>query len=134
MAPTSPASPRGSVPGVSLLRRQLADTRPLAQPDFRRLWIANIVTVIGAQLSIVAVPQQVFQITGSSAYVGLTGAFALVPLIVFGLWGGALADALDRRTLLMVTTTGLIVTSALFWMQAAAGNQNVWLVMGLLAV
>lgn len=98
------------------------------------MWIANIVTVIGAQLSIVAVPQQVFQITGSSAYVGLTGVFALVPLIVFGLWGGALADALDRRKLLMVTTTGLIATAVLFWLQAAAGNENVWLVMVLLAV
>lgn len=117
-----------------MFRRQLADTRPLQQPDFRRLWIANIVTVIGAQLSIVAVPQQVFQITGSSAYVGLTGVFALVPLIVFGLWGGALADALDRRKLLMVTTAGLIVTAVLFWLQAAAGNENVWLVMVLLAV
>lgn len=122
------------MPGVSVFRRQLADTRPLQQPDFRRLWIANIVTVIGAQLSIVAVPQQVFQITGSSAYVGLTGVFALVPLIVFGLWGGALADALDRRKLLMVTTTGLIATAVLFWLQAAAGNENVWLVMVLLAV
>ena len=91
-------------------------------------------TVIGAQLSIVAVPQQVFEITRSSAYVGLTGVFALVPLIVFGLWGGALADALDRRKLLMLTTTGLIVTAVLFWLQAAAGNQNVWLVMILLAV
>ena len=125
---------RGSVHEVSVFRRQLADTRPLREPHFRRLWVANIVTVIGAQLSIVAVPQQVFQITGSSAYVGLTGVFALVPLIVFGLWGGALADALDRRKLLMVTTSGLIVTAVLFWLQAAAGNQNVWLVMGLLAV
>ncbi|MBB1013135.1 MFS transporter, partial [Dietzia kunjamensis] len=115
------------------MRRQLADTRPLRQPDFRRLWLANIVTVIGAQLSIVAVPQQVFEITRSSAYVGLTGVFALVPLVVFGLWGGALADALDRRRLLMVTTTGLIVTSLLFWAQAAAGNRNVWVVMMLLS-
>ncbi|GAA4259871.1 MFS transporter [Dietzia aurantiaca] len=126
--------PRGSVPGVSVFRRQLADTRPLSEPAFRRLWLANIVTVIGAQLSIVAVPQQVFQITGSSAYVGLTGVFALVPLIMFGLWGGALADALDRRRLLMITTLGLIATAVLFWLQAAAGNQNVWLVMVLLAV
>lgn len=125
---------RSSLPRVSVLRRQLADTRPLRQPDFRRLWLANIVTVIGAQLSIVAVPQQVFEITRSSAYVGLTGVFALVPLVVFGLWGGALADALDRRRLLMVTTTGLIVTSLLFWAQAAAGNRNVWVVMMLLSV
>lgn len=116
------------------LRRLLADTRPLAQPDFRRLWLANVVTVIGAQLTVVAVPQQVFEITRNSAYVGLTGAFALVPLVAFGLWGGALSDALDRRRLLLVTTCGLVLSTLAFWAQAAAGNRNVWLVMGLLSV
>src|SRR5262245_34597275 len=72
--------------------------------------------------------------TGSSAYVGLTGLFGLVPLVVFGLWGGALADALDRRTVLISTTVGLIATSAAFWLQAAAGHSNVWLLLGLFAV
>ncbi len=119
---------------MSALRGILADTTPLKTPAFRRLWLANIVTVIGAQLSIVAVPQQVFQITLSSAYVGLTGVFALVPLIVFGLWGGALADVMDRRTLLMITTCGLIGTSALFWLQAFLDLNNVWIILVLLAV
>jgi MFS family permease len=111
-----------------------ADTRPLRNEHFRRLWLANIVTVIGAQLTVVAVPAQIYAMTGSSAYVGLTGVFGLVPLIVFGLWGGALADAMDRRTLLMITTIGLIVTSGCFWAQAAFGLQNVWLLLGLFAV
>ena len=105
---------------AAALRGLLADTRPLANPHFRRLWLANIVTVVGAQLTVVAVPAQIYADTGSSAYVGLTGVFGLVPLVVFGLWGGALADAMDRRTLLVITTVGLIVTSALFWAQAAA--------------
>lgn len=116
------------------MRRFLADTRPLKVPDYRRLWTANIITVIGAQLTVVAVPAQIYADTGSSAYVGLTGVFGLVPLIVFGLYGGALADVFDRRTLLMVTTTGLIVTSGLFWLQAFAGNTNVWLLLCLFAV
>src|SRR3954469_13250708 len=72
--------------------------------------------------------------TGSSAYVGLTGVFGLVPLVVFGLWGGALADHFDRRSLLLVTTSGLIGTSALFWLQAAAGAGNVWLLLCLFSV
>src|SRR5205085_6167409 len=97
----------------------LADTRPLQDTNFRRLWTANIVTVVGAQLTVVAVPAQIYALTGSSAYVGLTGVFGLVPLVVFGLWGGALADVIDRRTLLVITTAGLIGTSALFWLQAA---------------
>ena len=81
-----------------------------------------------------AVPAQIYAETHSSAYVGLTGVFGLVPLIVFGLWGGALADHFDRRTLLIVTTTGLIVTSGLFFVQAAAGTGNVWLLLGLFSV
>ena len=116
------------------LRGVLADTRPLAVVPFRRLWLSSIVTVIGAQLTVVAVPAQIYGITGSSAYVGLTGVFGLVPLVVFGLWGGALADALDRRTILIVTTLGLSATSALFWAQAVLGNDNVWLLLGLFSV
>jgi MFS family permease len=112
----------------------LADTRPLRNPHYRRLWTANIITVIGAQLTVVAVPAQIYADTGSSAYVGLTGVFGLVPLVVFGLYGGALADVFDRRTLLIITTTGLIATSGLFWLQAAAGSTNVWLLLGLFAL
>lgn len=115
-------------------RRLLADTTPLREPHYRRLWSAGVVTVIGAQLGVVAVPQQVYEITRSSAYVGLTGVFGLVPLVAFGLWGGALADVMDRRRLLAISTVGLIVTSLLFWWQAAAGAANVWLVLGLFSV
>ncbi|MFW0795792.1 MFS transporter [Gordonia sp. CPCC 205515] len=114
--------------------RLLADTAPLRNAHFRRLWIANIVTVIGAQLTVVAVPAQIYEITGSSAYVGLTGIFGLVPLIVFGLWGGALADVLDRRILLIITTVGMIVCSGLFWAQSAYGVQNVWIILVLFAI
>jgi MFS family permease len=116
------------------IRGLFADTTPLRNPHYRRLWSANIITVIGAQLTVVAVPAQIYAITGSSAYVGLTGLFGLVPLVVFGLWGGALADVFDRRTILVSTTVGLIATSALFWVQAALDVGNVWLLLWLFAV
>ena len=116
------------------LRSLVADTRPLRNEHFRRLWTANIITVIGAQLTVVAVPAQIYADTGSSAYVGLTGLFGLVPLVVFGLYGGALADVFDRRRILVVSTLGLIATSALFWLQAALGMRNVWLLLSLFAV
>lgn len=116
------------------VRALLADTAPLSNPPFRRLWTANIVTVIGAQLTVVAVPAQIYAITGSSAYVGLTGVFGLVPLVVFGLWGGALADVFDRRSILRVTTIGLIVSSGAFWAQAASGIDSVWLLLSLFAI
>ncbi len=115
-------------------RGLLADTRPLREPHFRRLWLASVVTVVGAQLTVVAVPAQLYAMTGSSAYVGLAGVFGLVPLVVFGLWGGALADVFDRRTLLIVTTIGLVVTSGLFWLQALLGNTDVWLLLGLFSL
>jgi len=103
---------------MAAVREVFADTTPLRNPHFRRLWQANIITVIGAQLTVVAVPAQIYAMTQDSGYVGLTGLFGLVPLIVFGLWGGALADHFDRRTVLIITTLGLIVTSALFYLLA----------------
>ena len=111
-----------------------ADTTPLRTPDFRRLWLAGIVTVIGANLTIFAVPVQLYALTQNSAYVGLSGLFALVPLVVFGLWGGAWADAMDRRLLLIIASIGLAVASVLLWLQAALGLNNVWVVLCLLSV
>ena len=116
------------------LRGLLADTRPLGVPAYRRLFTAQIVTVIGAQLTVVTVPAQIYSMTGSSSYVGLTGLFGLVPLVIFGLYGGSLADHVDRRRLLTVTTWGLILTSAAFWVQAALGNTNVWLLLSIFSL
>nr|WP_216362145.1 MFS transporter [Pseudonocardia sp. N23] len=118
----------------ALIRGTLADTTPLRTPAYRRLWGAGAVTVIGAQLSVVAVPTQIYQLTGSSAYVGLTGLFGLVPLVVFGLWGGAIADVMDRRVLLMLTGAGIATTSLALWVTSATGAGNVWVVLSLLAV
>ncbi|MEI6251475.1 MAG: MFS transporter [Mycobacteriaceae bacterium] len=115
-------------------RRLFADVTPLRTRDFRRLWLAGIVTVIGGNLTIFAVPVQLYALTRSSAYVGLAGLFALVPLIVFGLLGGAWADAMDRRTLLIISSCGLAVASVLLWVQAAMGLNNVWVVLVLLAI
>ncbi|HEX7323038.1 MAG TPA: MFS transporter [Mycobacterium sp.] len=114
--------------------RLLADTTPLRSPDFRRLWLAGIPTVIGANLTIFAVPVQIYSLTENSAYVGLAGLFALGPLIVFGLLGGAWADAMDRRTLLIIASCGLACSSLLLWAQAAASVDDVWVVLGLLSV
>ena len=66
---------RSSDRATDRVRRYLADTRPFANPYYRRLWRANIITVVGAQLTVVAVPAQIYALTGSSAYVGLTGLF-----------------------------------------------------------
>ncbi|MFE6944992.1 MFS transporter [Streptomyces chartreusis] len=115
-------------------RRWAMDTRPLRRPAFRRLWSSTIVTAVGSQLTAVAVPKQIYDITGSSAWVGAASLAGLLPLVVFALWGGAIADTMDRRKLLLVTNTGIAVTSLLFWLQAVTGMESVVALMVLLAV
>ncbi len=90
--------------------------------------------MIGQQMTLVAVPFQVYALTGSSLLVGVTSVVALVPLVVFGLLGGAIADAMDRRRLMLVTGAGSAVTSALLAVQALLpGGGNVWLLWVLVA-
>ncbi|GGW82619.1 MFS transporter [Streptomyces caelestis] len=115
-------------------RRWAMDTRPLRRPAYRRLWGSTIVTAVGSQLTAVAVPKQIYDITGSSAWVGGASLAGLVPLIVFALWGGAIADSMDRRKLLLITNSGIAVTSLLFWLQAFTGLESVAALMVLLAV
>ena len=105
---------------VKWLRRVAVDVTPLRNPDFRRLWIGNGVSHVGYQVTAVAMPVQMYQITGSSFWVGLLGIAALIPLLVFALWGGAVADAADRRRVLLVSslvvwaaTLGLLVQAVL---------------------
>lgn len=112
----------------------MVDTAPLRHRPYRRLWSSTVVTSLGAQLTAVAVPKQIFDDTGSSAWVGVSGAVALVPLVVFALWGGSVADAVDRRTMLLFTNSGIALTSLGLFVQAALGNASVWVVLVLLAV
>ncbi|ANH90135.1 MFS transporter permease [Streptomyces sp. SAT1] len=114
-------------------RRWAMDTRPLRIPAYRRLWSSTIVTAVGSQLTAVAVPKQIYDITGSSAWVGYASLAGLVPMVVFALWGGAVADTVDRRKLLLVTNCGIAVTSLLFWAQALTGLDSVVVLMVLLA-
>ncbi|MGW2565769.1 MFS transporter [Streptomyces sp. NPDC001537] len=115
-------------------RRWAMDTRPLRIPAYRRLWSSTIVTAVGSQLTAVAVPKQIYDITGSSAWVGAASLAGLLPLIVFALWGGAVADSMDRRKLLLITNSGIAVTSLLFWLQAFTGLESVAALMVLLAM
>jgi MFS family permease len=94
------------------------DTTPLRNPAYRRLFWGVAATMLGQQMTLVAVPFQVYALTGDSLMVGVTSIVALVPLIVFGLLGGAIADSMDRRRLMLVTSIGAAVTSALLALQA----------------
>ena len=69
--------------------------------DYRLLYTGQLVSMFGSMITYVAVPYQVFELTHSSFAVGMLGAAQLVPLLLFALWGGAYADAMDRRKLLI---------------------------------
>lgn len=116
-----------------LFSRFALDVTPLRNQDFRRLWLAGAVSVVGSQLTVVAVPKQLYNLTGSSAWVGVSGIFALVPLLIFGLLGGAIADRVDRRRLVLVSTAGVTVTSLVFGVIAVSGRADVWSVLIVLA-
>jgi MFS family permease len=128
-----PATPPRRSP-LALLRRAAVDVTPLRHPDYRRLWLGNGVALIGFQLTAVAVPVQVYEMTRSSGWVGVLGVVGLVPLIVFGLWGGAIADAVDRRRLLLVSSVLVWLCTVALFVQALLGVRSLPLLLGLVAL
>ncbi|MFI6345077.1 MFS transporter [Streptomyces sp. NPDC050560] len=116
------------------LRGMALDTRPLRTPAYRRLLAGQAAAYVGIMLTGVAVPVQVYSLTRSSFYVGVTAMAEFVPIVVFGLYGGAIADRVDRRALFLRTsllawamTLGLLV-------QAVAGLRSPAVIIALVAV
>lgn len=109
-----PDAPRA--PGAPRWRGLLPDLAPWrGSRDFRLMWLAGVVTNFGSFLTFVALPVQMKDLTGSAVAVGSIGAVELVPLVVCGLYGGALADAVDRKLLINVTEAaqGLLAVALL---------------------
>ncbi|MFN8169701.1 MAG: MFS transporter [Candidatus Nanopelagicales bacterium] len=117
------------------MARLLADITPLrVSVDYRRLWFALSISNVGQQMTAVAVGIQVYSITQSSFAVGLVGLFQLVPLVGFGLYGGALSDTHDRRKLGLLTAFGLMACSAVLLVQALVDLRSVALLYLVVAV
>jgi MFS family permease len=103
----------------------LLDLAPLrASPAYRRLYTGFTLAGVGSQLTVVAIGLQVYELTGSSFSVGLVGLFALVPIIIMGLYGGALIDAHDRRIVALVASGVMWASGILTMTQALLGNTN----------
>ncbi|GAA3294359.1 MFS transporter [Dactylosporangium vinaceum] len=115
------------------LRRHAIDVRPLRHSAYRRIFIGNAVSFFGVQFTAVAVPVQVYAITKSALWVGVASFVGLVPLIVFSIWGGAIADAFDRRKVLLVSSTMMWLTTLGLLAQAVLHLDNAWLMLGLIA-
>lgn len=118
----------------ALPSRWAIDLRPLRIPAYRRLWIGNAVSMYGFQFTAVAVPVQMYDLTADSFWVGMLGVAAFVPLLVFGVWGGALADVLDRRRLLLVSSALTWATTFVLLLQALLGADHAGLLLALVAV
>lgn len=105
------------------------DTSPLRESrDFRLLFWAGTVFYLGGMVSYVAIPYQVYTLTGSNFAVGAIGLVELVPLVVFGLYGGALADHVDRRRLLIWTGVAQACFTAVLAVNAFRAHPDVWVV------
>ena len=105
------------------LRRLFLDTAPLRRDrDYRWLWSGQVVNGIGNQITRIALPYQVYVLTGSTLAIAALSLFQLVPILLFALGAGSLADAVDRRRLLMVTQAGLAACSLALILLALTGS------------
>ncbi|MGY3064013.1 MFS family permease [Streptomyces sp. TE3672] len=105
----------------------LPDLTPLRSGgDFRLLWIQGLVTYFGSFMAMIALPLQIKELTGSPLAVGVMGAVELVPLVVFGLYGGALADAADRRKVILATEAGLGLLAVVLLVNSAMPAPMLW--------
>ena len=113
----------------------LVDLSPLRSgPAFRRLWVGGLLGAFGGQVSLVALLQLVWDLTGSAAMMGTLGLAHAVPMVLLGLYGGALADTYDRRRVALATAAGGVVVALALATQAAYGVRSLALVLGLVAL
>ncbi|HMK92851.1 MAG TPA: MFS transporter, partial [Thermoleophilia bacterium] len=110
-----------------LLRHVVVDLGPLRRHrEFRLLWLAQAVTMLGSMVTYVAIPYQAFQLTHSSLVVGLLSAVEFAPLLIVPLVGGALADAVDRRRLVLLAELLLAGASVALLVNALIGAPRLW--------
>jgi len=112
---------------TDLVGRMRLDTTPLrSSRDFRLLFVSGSVSRLGSMVTYVCLPFQVKELTGSFVLVGVLGLVELVPLVVFGLYGGALADAVDRRRMVLLTEAAFLVLSAVLMVNALLPRSQLW--------
>ncbi|NUL06812.1 MFS transporter, partial [Streptomyces lunaelactis] len=115
--------------------RIFADLTPLrTSVHYRRLWFGSTISWVGQGMTALAISLQVYDITRSTFAVGLVGLCSLVPLVAFGLYGGAIADTVDRRKLGLVSASGSAVLSAGLAVAALAGYHRVWFLYAIVAL
>lgn len=94
--------------------------------DFRLIWIASVLGALAVQVRVVTSVYQVYEISGSPFQLGLTGFFQALPFVLFGLYAGAVADALDRKKLLLLTTLVQLFPGLILGVLTLTGVIQVW--------
>ena len=105
------------------------DISPLKKyPDFRNLWASGLISYLGSMVTYVAIPFQIKEITNSYVAVGIVGAIEIIPLILFGLYGGVLADYVDRKKMVWATEAAALVLSSLLLLNSLSSEPKVWII------
>ena len=105
------------------------DISPLREfPDFRRLWTSSMITRFGSMVTYIAAPFQIKELTGSFVAVGILGVVEIVPLIIFGLYGGALADRLDRKKIVVLCELGFTLTVLALAYNSTLQHPYIWVI------
>src|SRR6185503_6609211 len=113
----------------------ILDVSPLLKNrDYRLLYIGQLVSAFGSMITYVAAPKQIWDLTHSSFAVGLLGAVQLVPLLFFALWGGAYADSMDRRKLLVISEAFMALGSLALVGNALLAQPRAWIIFVVAAV
>jgi MFS family permease len=116
------------------VRHALIDLEPLrAVPAFRRLWVGQVLSTFGGQLAFVAVMFQVWDETRSTAWTGAVGLSQALPLILLGLFAGAIIDRVERRRFYLITICGQFIVAAMMASQLVIGPVPVGVLLGLVA-
>ena len=105
------------------------NTDPLrTNKNFRHLWLSGVVTGLGSFATYISMPYQIADITGSYVAVGLLGVTEVLPIIVFGLWGGVVADRFDRRNVVVVTEVIMLLLTGVLLVNALTPDPQVWVI------
>ena len=117
------------------MRQYAIDLSPLKKyRDFRLLWSAGLFSYFGSMITFVAIPFQVKELTNSYWAVGLIGVVEIIPLIIFGLYGGVLADYVDRKKMIWLTEFGTLIATAALLINALQDEPSVILIFVIAAI
>jgi len=105
------------------------DISPLKKyPDFRNLWASGLISYLGSMVTYVAIPFQIKELTNSYVAVGIVGAIEIIPLILFGLYGGVLADYVDRKKMVWATEAAALILSGILLLNSLSSEPKVWVI------